>query len=215
MSPNEESFVCRGSSRSGRAFSLIEMLVVLAFVGALLALSIPSLVSLNSSMNLTQTGDNLVDFFANARQQAIAANSAVEIRFYDLFSEEDDRVVKTLQVVHQSSDGTYIGGEVLWFPAGVGISRDSKLSSFFSSEDQLRKSLLTGVSGEVLPADQEAGYLGFRFNPDGSTTLPSGSWFLTVVLENREEVREEGQSPANFYTIQMDPVMGRIRTFRP
>ena len=58
-------------------------------------------------------------------------------------------------------------------------------------------------------------YVALRFHPDGSTDLlpTAGPWFLTL----HDEVQGDGlaQPPANFSTIEMDPVNGSLKFFRP
>jgi uncharacterized protein (TIGR02596 family) len=63
-------------------------------------------------------------------------------------------------------------------------------------------------------------YIAFRFLPDGSTNLPpkslsdpSGQWFVT--LHNLTDTQGGATPPPNFFTLQVDPVSGTLKQFRP
>jgi hypothetical protein len=54
----------------------------------------------------------------------------------------------------------------------------------------------------------------FRFLPDGSTDLkPTGKWFVTI--HGQEAKEEASEPPSNFFTIQVDPINGATRSYRP
>lgn len=56
-------------------------------------------------------------------------------------------------------------------------------------------------------------YVAIRFRPDGSTDLhETGAWHLTL-LDAHDSARQE--LPANFYTVQMDPVTAKLEIYRP
>jgi len=63
-------------------------------------------------------------------------------------------------------------------------------------------------------------YVAFRFMPDGSTNLPgrslsdpSGAWFITI--HGLTDKMAGSVPPANFYTLQVDPISGTLKQFRP
>jgi uncharacterized protein (TIGR02596 family) len=63
-------------------------------------------------------------------------------------------------------------------------------------------------------------YVAFRFMPDGSTNLPpksvsdaNGGWFVT--LHNLNDPMGASSPPPNFFTLQVDPVSGTLKQFRP
>jgi len=63
-------------------------------------------------------------------------------------------------------------------------------------------------------------YVWFRFMPDGSTNLPArstsdlnGAWCITLL--NINDPPNSNTPPANFFTIQIDPVSGSMKQFRP
>jgi hypothetical protein len=81
--------------------------------------------------------------------------------------------------------------------------------------------------------DTQAGrnyqYVALRFLPDGSTDLPptgvdtgdnkGDSWYLTI---HGTQIQTGGKSagktetlPDNFFTLQIDPITGSTRSYRP
>jgi hypothetical protein len=58
-------------------------------------------------------------------------------------------------------------------------------------------------------------FVAFRFQQDGSTDLaPLGSWYVTLIGLN-DRLPEPDKPPANFFTIQVDPVSGGTKIYRP
>ena len=62
-------------------------------------------------------------------------------------------------------------------------------------------------------------YISFLFRSTGGTNLtpvdpPDGKWFLTVYLANAPKNATTG-IPDNYFTALVEPVTGRVRTFRP
>ncbi len=61
-------------TRSSRAFSLVELLLVMAIIGILLVLTVPSLTNVSRSMSLSRSGQSLADAIVLAQQQATTLN---------------------------------------------------------------------------------------------------------------------------------------------
>jgi hypothetical protein len=58
-------------------------------------------------------------------------------------------------------------------------------------------------------------FASFRFMPDGSTNLPQATntvWCVTLLNINDIVA---GTTPANFYCLQIDPVTGKMKQYRP
>ena len=135
--------------------------------------------------------------------------------------------------------------KVVTYPSGVIFSARPNSSDANASSLVPRSTaggttlglVLHPASGEPQPAalpGVPAGayqYLAFQFRPAGSTTLvppqasaDSGSattgaaanpkrWYFT--LHNEHDLLVNGQPPANYVTIQIDPYTGDLRAFRP
>lgn len=194
-----------------KGFSYVELLIVMVLASILITFSTSSVVHLTTNMPLTQAGDELAATLLHARQKAISTGYAAEIRFYNLPAKDDDFWVSVVQVAYQKADGSYESEAPIWLPADTGISRNPIFSSFFRSGDQV-KMLIRGTAGSEFPAHKEAEFVGFRYHPDGSTGLPEDKWFFTITFHNGDELKE---IPKNFYTIQIDPVLGQLQSFRP
>ena len=65
-----------------RAFSLIELLVVMVIIGIIAMVTLPAFNNLGKAQALTSAGSSLLDQLALARQTAVAQNRVVEVRFY-------------------------------------------------------------------------------------------------------------------------------------
>lgn len=202
-------FHSRHRHPSQKAFTLIEILMVLVILTALIVMMAPALLGLMKSTRLSSAGDEVVNHLVDAQLIALSEFTDVEVRLYELpdFSEADSSPqLRGLQTYalrfdqnNVDSDGSFQAATpIVHLDHGVAISRDQRLSSLINlkwSEDK-------GPDGQ-----SQRRYFAFRFHSDGSTDLtPDQQWFLTLA---------EQQAPANYYTIQIDPETGRVRTFRP
>ncbi len=63
------------------AFTLVELLVVIAVIALIAGLAVPALEPMMKGSKLTTASDNVKFNLAAWRQQAIAENSPIEVRF--------------------------------------------------------------------------------------------------------------------------------------
>ena len=187
------------------AFTLIELLLVIAIMLLMMALIVPALNGIADSMKITTASQTLIDSLRLARQNAITKNSAVEYRIFNVPSKDGGakayRAVQSLTVdeagVAKALDA------VQYLPQSVVLSGMTTYSSL------LAPSLPAGTDS----AGRE--YKSFRFRPDGSTDLspvPPQKWFATIVPER---AADSATLPANFITIQVNPTNGNVVFFRP
>ncbi len=80
------------SSRRARAFSLLEILAVVAILEILMVLVAPAIVSSLGSSNLNKAGQTIGDQIALARQEALTRNREVQIRFLPRLQRARDRM---------------------------------------------------------------------------------------------------------------------------
>jgi uncharacterized protein (TIGR02596 family) len=182
----------------------------MGIIVVLTALVVPAFNSLGRSTNLTVGAQQMIDQLNAARQQAIAVNRQVEVRFYKLPDELGaSPAYRALRVNILNSDGTTQSAErVQRFPKGIVILETPSVSTL--------SGLSASTTNETLPGGESAPYVSFRFRPDGSTDLDaqaSSRWFWT--LAQATDSPGGNGVPANFATIQLDPVTGRPKLFRP
>jgi len=190
------------------AFSLIELLVVIAIVSILAVLTLPSLSSALTASKLNSASQSVADSIALARQEAVTADRDVQVRFYNITTGQFQgwRAFQVIQVEQTSSGSTLVPvTRVRLLPDGMIISPTSKLSPLLTAD--------SAISGTVnLPVYGNTSYAGFYFLPNGSmeSTLTSGNSFLTL-----QSATAVGSPPADYSTIQINPVTGKTITYRP
>ncbi len=214
---------------NGRAFSLIEMMVVLGVVGLLLAFAAPNLFSLITSNSLTGEGVVLKNQLTFAQQTAISKNADVEVRFFqipDYANAREEEAFRAYQLFQYNLDGNLVPITTLFrIKAPVGVHE--KLSTIL--DPQANTSTADKKFGFSSPTKGQTGttegggtpenakYVAFRFRPDGSTDLPfrtgsSDTWYITLV---QGEGALKADKPDNYVCLQVNPYNGQVSEFRP
>lgn len=224
-------FVLRPCSPRPRGFTLVELLVVIVVVAIIAALGAPSIASLLRSSNMNKATSMIIDELNFARQTALTQNRDVEVRFYLLGSKSNPSDTKYRAFRSFCATGSNLTelplSGVKYLPEPVIISNDhdgsgnivSTMLNYggagLSGLTQAQETL-PGVSGTIT-------YTSFMFRATGGTSLAPitpvagstvGNWYLTIYLENAPKNAVTGL-PDNYFTAQIDPVTGRVRTYRP
>ncbi len=205
------------------AFTLVEMLVVLAIVGLIATLIIPAVTSILRGMQISQNGQLIESQLDLARQAALTNNRSVEVRLCQIngkFSALLPLLVTTTvntinpnQPVYQSlGKPTFISDSVV-IDSGTGSG--TTLSTLVSPNGAVAAAPVTNYSNPPLGSyGQNYSYVSFRFKPDGTTDLNQSSlWFLTV--HSATDPNPDPNPPNNYYTIQVDAYSGHVSQFRP
>ena len=205
--------------RSSQAFTLIELLLVIALMVLLITLVAPAVNSIAVGSNLTRAGQLVGDEIARARQEAVTSNREIEVRFFKLANgAAKGWVAMQIWRVDQTNNGptTKALGKMVSLPQGVIISDPdtTKLSPLLTSE------IATSGTTINLPTYGTVPYVFFRFRANGATdsaivettTTTTGNNFLT--LQNANAVTT-GSAPSNYYTIAVNPITGKVTIFRP
>ena len=198
-----------------RAFTLIEILVVITVLAILITAATPAVTGMMKSTRLTSAGDLILNNLVEAQLTAITESTDVEVRLYELpdFASVDQTLLmRGLQVfalrpdLNDSNEASFQAATpLLRLDHGMVVSMDRKLSSLMGLK-------LKEDSGSG--AQQGRRYVAFHIHSDGSTNLPPGEpWFLTLL--DQDSANALKQPPANYFTIQIDPINGKLRTFRP
>jgi uncharacterized protein (TIGR02596 family) len=187
-----------------RAFSLIELLTVLAVVAMLMLFSVPLVTGVRQSTSLTNGAALLAGALDLARQTSLAQSREIEVRLYRI-----DGEYKAFQLVE--SDGTPVT-PVNSLPRGIVLSEESAYSTILGADNTLQGKSKVGAHSAV-------DYKAILFRATGATHLdPSGTpgagdeWFVTL---HADQARSgEGRPADNFVTLRIDPITGRVQTFR-
>ncbi len=210
------------------AFTLIEMLVVVAIIALIVAAMAPLVFGSLAASKLTAAGEIMAAQISFARQRAISANEEIEVRFY---SYDDPETAGNL--VNINAMGLFkttleaSGGianpdpvpiaEIYYLPTSVVVSKSPVMSRLL---DRARSE----VDSKNHIQKAQATYQAFRFLPDGSTNILQilggdegeaqyyAQSYISLVEERFADLPE---IPKNFFAIQIDPSNGRVSTYRP
>ncbi|HEX5176951.1 MAG TPA: Verru_Chthon cassette protein D [Chthoniobacteraceae bacterium] len=216
------------------AFSLIELLVVCAIIGVIIGFTIPAVTTMMRGSQLTQGSQSLSDQLSLARQLALTKNRPIEIRFYKFADPETPgedakepgtwkyRAFQSFEVL---DNGAVLPlGKIQILPNTV-IMNEGNLSSLLDPDVRGEPKQPTSNDPEIpristkdVSKTESYVYQTLRFRQDGSTDLPSAGkaqWFITLHGINEVLPQESSKPPPNFFTLQIDPVSGATRSFRP
>jgi uncharacterized protein (TIGR02596 family) len=219
-----------------RAFTLVEVLVVLAIISLIMFFSVPNMKEMIQGSKLTQSGDQLKYDLGIAQQTAIKDNLTVEVRFYQYRQPEQSVDASLLgftayQMFSLIPDSTKPSdpkaerilapiSKINKLPSGVLIPASATWSSLVT------EATIANGSQEVpglIPTERKtvATYRSFQINPDGSTNLDTSGakqWYVTL-MDSTEIEKSNGSleslAPNNYICIQVDPFNGGTRWFQP
>jgi uncharacterized protein (TIGR02596 family) len=227
-----------------RGFSLIELMIVIFIIIIIAAFVVPAASTVLRGSQLMQGSQILYDQLSLARQYALSKNHPIEVRLIRYADPETPGEASVGGGPNPPSNGNYRAIQIFeTFDAidqGTGdfvrspIDKPAILPQSIVMDKGTLSSLISGAGGgNAAPASgnpsakdpqmprnvgSQYDYVYFRFMPDGSTNLPqstgsTGQWFVT--LHNINDNISGNTPPANFYTIQVDPVSGAMKQYRP
>lgn len=196
-----------------RAFTLVELVVVLAIATLLFAVATPYAFSAMQSASLTSVGDTLMQKISQAQMRATTENRVVALQFY-FYVKDGINACHAMQMVSvdPATNAVKALEEPVYWSEGRVVLVDGQLSPLFTNIPAA--DMGTAPDGPFKTV--EATIRRIRFYPNGSTSVavPLRQAYLTFINSNKFK---EGatEPPPNYYTIQIDPVVGRARSYRP
>lgn len=190
-----------------QAFSLIELLVVMGVIVLIASLVVPSFSSIVVGTNLSRAGQIIGDELTLARQEAVTKNRDVIVRFYK-WTEVGDSEWRGIQLLSEIKVGASTEvrplGRLKTLPQGVVL--DSDLSPILELPGET-------LENDVSPPDKEGlSVASFRFRANGTTQPQFANDANYVTVRN---LTASGNPPDNYYTLQINPVTGKVSTYRP
>ena len=188
---------------SRRAFTLLELLLATVVVLVLAYFSMAGFSKLIEANALGTSAQLVRDCLAEARQDAVAQDTTVEVRVY---AAPGGNGFNALQLHARNADGTTpaLALPVL-LPAGAVIDGTAAHSSLVTTNSQ--------PPPDATDSRLDANTRCFHFLPGGGTDLaPPGPWTLTV---RGAGLSDPSHFPANWACITLDPVTGRAQVYRP
>lgn len=208
-----------GFRRAG--FSLIELLAVIGIMSVLAAAILPAIRGPMDSVFLRGATDTLNSEFSIARQTSISRNLPVEVRIYQAGPDNAWRIVALVIPASASAQGSdewldkpkVIPDNIVLDPsqdystviseAAAPVSPANKIAPWLGQEPDGAPGILKNKS-----------YVGFLFQPDGSTNLPHDRpWCLT--LKNPRSPATGAAPAVNFVTLVIDSQTGRTLAVQP
>ena len=215
----------------------MELIVVISIIAVIAVFTVPSASQILKGSTLTQASTILTDQIRLARDVAVTQNLKVEVRFYQYADPESVgetagnpstgqfRAVQifSLQTVKKNGVDTEVTipyDKVQLFPQGVIMNSSSTYSTLLNNPAVTQP--IKGASDPANPSlprgiGTNYNYYSFRFLPDGSTNLATTGlpWFLTIHNAADAGLSKTPPVPYNFFCIQVDPVSGTTKSYRP
>lgn len=210
----EPTSILLGRRRSRQGFSLIEMVVVVAILAVIVMLAAPYTISAIQASSLTSAGDTVNQKLSLAQQRAATENRPVGVTFY-FYAKDGITACHAIQLVTYNpatNTTTALEAPVFW-QNGREVLLDGALSPLFSGAFTPTD---TGAATTRPFVSLGATFKRILFFPDGSTSLrvPLNRAYATLI-SIRDYKQNLNAPPKNYYTVQVDPVTGRTRTYRP
>ncbi len=182
-------------------FSLVELLVAIAIIGLLAALTVPALTSVMQSSDLTRGGQLVADQVNLGRQTASSQNAVIELRFIKVPGRKGYAATQLWRA--DDSGQMSPSRRVVNLPQSVTIA-DNTLSPAIASLP----------TGSMTFNGSSTDYRALQIRPTGEITpiVDMKSLVLTIVPE---VFAANTTLPANYFLVQINPVTGTPLVYRP
>lgn len=209
------------------AFSLVELLAVIALVGIILGIVVPALSGMGRGTSLVTAGNMVNNMAGMARQHAMSRNTLTALLVLaNQGTDADYRAVSVLEY-KPGTGWSQVGG---WEMLPVGITVDAgdtqECSFLLRSPNPFPFLSATNqdnppVTFQSLPIRSPDGYAARIFTPGGGLQNPAAPAQIRLV-EGRVEGgairytnRNDAGKPANYFDIAIVGATGATKTSRP
>lgn len=211
----------RSCCPSSKGFSLIELLSVMAVLSVLMVAAVPAMKGTLDGINVSGAAGVAEAELLLARQTAISRNLPVEVRFY----KSDDgtgTAWRTVALVIPAASSGLAADE--WITAGKTLPGNVIIEDSNDYSTVVTKAVPASAdkiapwssqeSSSAPKALQGKNYVGFLFNADGSTNLPTGQPWCVTLKNPKSQVL--ASAPAkNYVSIVLDSLTGRTLSYQP
>jgi hypothetical protein len=196
-----------------RGFTLVELLLVVAGAGLLLALAGMSLMRGGGGLRLQGTAEAVRGLFEAAKQEAVAQGRSREVRLYEWEEGGEDRVGFFLYEEEEGGEALFLGRQVV---PEAPIRLERELTSLFELEGV---EVLFGDPpgrGEVA---ERGRYVRLGMHPSGVTSLAEQESevgkkreaFFSLTASRR---RDNGEAPKDFVIFVIEAGSGVVTMHR-
>lgn len=191
-----------------RAFSLIELLSVIAVMAVVGSMLIPAISNVLSGMKVTLATQRVVDEIEFARSTALARNCPAEVWF---LSEGSGFSAMRTALLDGPQTSTWVS-RIQRLPEGIGFATSARLSNIIGNQQASAPAAggqgLKGVALRVYPSGRTE-----LVDEASSGVAPSDPLFVTLGLQRELDANAQNL-PLNFATLQVNPINGRVVTYR-
>ena len=218
------------SNRYHKAFSLIELMAVIAVMAFLLALAAPTLLTLGST-SLSAGGRELAGFLNLARADAIAKNTVVRVMIVRDWPNEPEAVNRKFSVWKWDERAEDFVQSGAWLSLPEGLVIEPQFPSYvrgaeYAKEDPVEiRALTPNEVRQIKVGDDTVDVSMLDFMPNGRVRTPDTMRerkFAFVVIQGhmssnqvvRTAPQKEGR-PRNWAQVNIDVITGNIAVLRP
>ncbi len=200
-----------------RAFSLIEMLMVMAVIGLLTGISMPAISSLMNTRSLERAGSDITSLLESARAHALANNTPVWVGFKD--SGQGELLVGV--VASRNGEIAPAQDDLVQISPTRKFSNIQMRALSASANRPAPNAQLASSSAAILPFSVSgAQAVNFdkqvvQFGSRGEMRIAASQLSKVVEIGLVEVVNGQPRNAANYAAIQMQGLSGAISLFRP
>jgi uncharacterized protein (TIGR02596 family) len=203
------------------AFSMVELLIVIAIITVMASLMGPTLNSALRGTALTQATDKVIGVLSLAHQTALTKAQTVEVRFYSYVDPEtpgdtgQGHAIQALAIDDSGAPTPLMKAQSL--PQTVVMTTNS----FNGQSASTLLGITNSSSSNSIPrVGTNYTCASFRFYRSGATDLANSSqgtnaWGVTLVNAADLLGAKGSKLPLNYATVVVDPFNGSLKTYRP